>query len=206
MNVWELLLEQIQAQHPAEWGAVVGAVLYLVLAARENPWCWVWGILSCICWAYAAFALYGLYIDGFLQVFYIVISGLGLYRWLYGGKEHKGISITTISGSMHLIIVVGGVLLSIAVGYLFDQYTEAQATYLDALTTVFSVIITFMVIGKKLENWIYWLVIDSIYVYLYWSRGGYLIALLFIVYLVIVVFGFLNWWKEWKVLNSRKPS
>jgi nicotinamide mononucleotide transporter PnuC len=146
-----------------------------------------------------------------------------LYRWIFTSvlhsykrpwaislviwrKEHKGISITTISGSMHLIIVVGGVLLSIAVGYLFDQYTEAQATYLDALTTVFSVIITFMVIGKKLENWIYWLVIDSIYVYLYWSRGGYLIALLFIVYLVIVVFGFLNWWKEWKVLNSRKPS
>ena len=88
-------------------------------------------------------------------------------------------------------------MLSGLVGYFFDEYTAAAATYLDAFTTVFSVIITFMVIQKKLENWLYWLVVDSVYVYLYASRGGYLFALLFLVYLVIVVMGWIRWRKEY---------
>jgi nicotinamide mononucleotide transporter len=193
---WQELWGQISAQHPAEWIAVGGAILYLVLATRENPWCWFWGILSCIAWAYAAFELYQLYIDGGLQLFYVGISFMGLYQWLRGGAKQERLAITTLSWSQHLWILLGGSAASWAVGYFFSAYTSAAATYLDAFTTVFSVITTFMVIQKKLENWIYWLVIDTAYVYLYWSRGGYLIALLFVSYLAIVLVGFLRWKRQ----------
>lgn len=192
-SVLEALLRQIAAQHISEWMAVVGAILYLRLVARGNPWGWVWGIISCAFWAYAAFALYGLYIDGALQLFYIAISFLGIYEWKYGGKDRKELPVTRLRWQQHVWIWTGGLAWSGLIGFFFDEYTAAAATYLDAFTTVFSVIITFMVIRKKLENWIYWLLIDSVYVYLYWSRGGYLISLLFIAYLVIVVFGYFSW-------------
>ena len=196
--MFQTLLQQISEQHLSEWMAVGGALLYLILAARGNPWCWFWGIISCAFWAYAAFALYGLYIDGALQLFYVGISILGIYEWKYGGKGRQVLPISRLSWRQHVAIWIGGLALSWVLGAFFAAYTSAAATYLDAFTTVFSVIITFMVIRKKLENWIYWLLIDSVYVYLYWSRGGYLIALLFVAYLVIVVFGFFSWMKAYR--------
>ena len=193
MDWLNVLITEAAAQDWTVWVAVITAILYLTLAASENPWCWFWGIISCSFWAYAAYALYDLYIDALLQVFYVGISFYGIYQWRKGGKAGSELAITTFKPIQHVWIILAGLGLSITVGYFFKTYTPAAATYLDAFTTVFSIIITFMVIYKKLENWAYWLVIDAVYVYLYWSRGGYLFALLFIGYLVIVLIGWRSW-------------
>jgi len=184
--------------HWSEIGAVIFAIAYLILAARENVWCWFWGILSCGLWAYAAFFLYDLYVDALLQIFYIIISFLGLYQWLYGSSEKKALPITWLTWREHFWVISVGIIASLLVGYFFDEYTPAAATYWDAFTTVFSIMITFMVIQKKIDNWLYWLVVDTVYVFLYWSRGGYLFAVLFVVYLVIVMLGFLRWRQQWQ--------
>ena len=196
--MWETLVQEIQGQSWIDWLAVVTAILYLVLASLESPYCWGWGIISCLAWGYAAFYLYDLYLDGFLQVFYVALSGWGLYLWVKGGENETSIPITTFRMWEHAVVIIGGLLVSGLVGWLFSSCTKAAAPYLDALTTVFSVIITFMVVYKKLENWLYWMVIDSIYVYLYWSRGGILFSLLFMVYLVIVVVGYFRWRRQFR--------
>lgn len=193
MDFLELVLKEAQAQHWAEWTAVIAAVIYLVLAAAASPWCWVFGMVSCAFWAYAAFELYDLYVDALLQVFYLVISVLGLYQWFFGGAGRSPRQITTMPIYFHILLIIAGLGSTYGVGWLFEQYTEAAVPYLDAFTTVFSVIITFMVIYKKLENWVYWLVVDSVYVYLYWSRGSYLFTILFVVYLILVLIGMRRW-------------
>lgn len=192
----------LEAMHWTEIGAVIFSAIYLILAARESVWCWFWGILGCALWTYAAFYLYDLYVDALLQIFYIGISFVGVYQWLFGGAERKALQISWLKPIEHLYIIVGGLIVTVAVGYFFDAYTPAAATYLDSFTTIFSIIITMMVIQKKIDNWLYWLVVDSVYVYLYWSRGGYLFALLFVVYLVIVVLGFFQWRKEMAVQRT----
>jgi len=191
--MWETLVQEIQGQSWVDWVAVVTAILYLVLAGLESPYCWGWGIISCLAWGYAAFYMYDLYLDGFLQGFYVVLSSWGLYLWIKGGENETSIPISVFRAWEHIAIIFGGLLISGLVGWVFYTYTDAAAPYLDALTTVFSIIITFMVVYKKLENWLYWMVIDSIYVYLYWSRGGVLFSLLFVVYLGIVVVGYFRW-------------
>ena len=55
-----------------------------------------------------------------------------------------------------------------------------------------------MVAHKILENWIYWFVIDAISIPLYIDRGLYLTAILFVMYLVIVVFGYFAWIREYR--------
>jgi nicotinamide mononucleotide transporter len=65
------------------------------------------------------------------------------------------------------------------------------------LTTWASVVTTFMVARKVLENWIYWLVIDAISIYLYMDRELYFTAMLFAVYIVIIIFGWLSWSKTY---------
>jgi nicotinamide mononucleotide transporter len=70
---------------------------------------------------------------------------------------------------------------------------------IDSFTTVFSVIATFMLTKKILENWLYWVVIDIVSVYLYFSRELHLTSLLFILYSIIAIFGYLSWLR-----NSKK--
>ena len=53
-----------------------------------------------------------------------------------------------------------------------------------------------MVARKVIENWIYWFVIDSIYIYLYIERDLFYYAALYAVYLVMIVFGFGAWQKS----------
>ena len=197
-NLLEQLLNAIQNLHWAEIIAVFFAILYLVYAAKGKVICWVFGIISCVFWAYAAFYLYDLYVDALLQLFYVVISFFGIYQWLYGGEKKKNLEVTSLTSKQHVLIISVGFILTGIVGYFFDTYTSAAATYLDSFTTTFSIITTFLVIQKKIDNWIYWFIINSVYVYLYWIREGYLFSFLFIVYLVIIVFGYFEWKKEFK--------
>ncbi len=193
MDFFEILREQLLALHWAEAGAVVFAVVYLVLASRNDIRCWIWGGVSCALWAWAAFFLYKLYVDAVLQLFYVAMSVWGWYSWKQGEDDTRQRPITRMRRHQHLAVIFGGSLLTLLVGHFFARYTDAAVPYLDAFTTVFSVIITFLVIYRKLENWLYWLVIDSVYVYQYGSRGGYLFALLFVVYLVLAVRGYGKW-------------
>jgi len=83
-------------------------------------------------------------------------------------------------------------------GFYFSTYTDAAMPLVDSFTTVFSLFATYMVVKKVLENWIYWIVIDAVSVYLYHSRELEQTALLFIVYTIIAVFGYFAWLKKLK--------
>lgn len=192
----EQLTEALQQLHWSEAGAVIFGLIYVILAARESVWCWLWGILSTSLWAYATFTLYDLYIDALLQVFYVCVSFFGIYQWMEGGQLKEELQISSLKLNQHFSLIGGGFVLSILVGFFFGEYTGAAATYLDAFTTVFSIIATFMVVRKILENWIYWIVVDSIYVYLYFTRGSVLFTFLMVVYTVIAIIGYLEWKKK----------
>ena len=92
----------LSAWHWSEELAVLFGLFYVMLAARENIWCWFWGILSCALWAYATYALYELYIDAILQLFYVVMGFYGWYNWMQGQGENNSLPITTLSGKKHL--------------------------------------------------------------------------------------------------------
>jgi nicotinamide mononucleotide transporter PnuC len=79
------------------------------------------------------------------------------------------------------------------IGSLLSQHSDAAWPYVDSFTTWASVITTVMVAKKILENWLYWLVIDSISIPLYVDRGLYPTAMLFVAYLIIVIFGYIKW-------------
>ncbi len=197
-TLWEAFLQALENEgffYTSELLAVITGVIYVVLAARNNSWCWFWGIISAAFWTYAVGLIFGLYLDAFLQVFYIVMAVIGWWQWTKGTEEEQ-LRITKLSRSEHLIILASGSVLALLFGYLFDEYTPAAATYLDAFTTIFSMAATFMVVQRKLENWLYWIVIDALYVYLYFTRGAYLFALLFVVYVVIAAIGYWRWKKE----------
>lgn len=193
----DIIIEQFLAQTWIEWTILITAILYLVLAARENIWCWFFGIISCSLWGYVSFNA-NLVADAWLQVFYVIISFWGIYEWKFQKKSIKkeALKVSKLSLGTHVKIIAGGILISFPLVYILQTYSFAEAIYLDSLTTVFAVIATFMVARKIIENWWYWIVIDVVYIYLYGSRGLWMFVVIMITYIVIAVFGYLNWKKE----------
>jgi nicotinamide mononucleotide transporter len=203
-NILQNVQEAILGMRMVELISVISAIIYVVLAAQKNIWCWFFGIISAILWTYAAYAYYQLYIDSALQVYYVVMGFYGWYMWKYGyEKEGVELPMTQLSTQNHLYIIGVGLVLTFLVGYFFNTYTAAAATYLDAFTTIFSIMTTVLVARKVIENWLYWIVIDAAYIYLYGTRGGYLFAFLNVVYVIIAIIGYINWKKEYDLSNEK---
>ena len=82
-------------------------------------------------------------------------------------------------------------------GLLLDNYTPTDVPYLDAFTTSGSLAATWLVARKKLENWLVWLLINPIYVGLYFYKGWILSSFLFVIYIIVAVFGYFSWRKTY---------
>ncbi len=195
-SILQTIFQEAAQVSGLEWLATVTALIYVMLAARESVWCWCFGIISCAAWAYITLISYDLYLDAILNVFYVIMGFVGIYQWKFGAKNKEALPITKMMPKQHLQILIGGSLIALLFGYFFDAYSPAAATYLDAFTTIFAIITTFLVIQKKLENWLYWIVIDAAYIYLYASRGAYLFMLVYAIYMLIAIGGYFKWRKN----------
>ncbi len=189
---WTQVVEAARQLHWTETLAVLLGVVYVVLAARGSRWCWPPGIVSCALWAWATFTLYNLWVDALLQLFYVAMGVWGWYHWKPGGAADE-LPITTMRAADHLRVWGIGLPLALLFGWFFDTYTPAAATWLDAFTTVFAILTTWLVVEKKLENWLYWVLVDSLYVYLYARQGAWLFMLLMMAYTLIAISGWFRW-------------
>lgn len=197
-KITSLLLGQLLAQTCLDWIILVTALVYIALAARENAWCWVWGIISCSLWAYADFARYNLWVDGILQIFYVGMGVWGLYSWKFGTQGEQKVPISTLPARGHAGIFVVGLILTLILGYVFDKYTPTALPYPDSFVTAFSILATLLTVRKVLENWLYWIFFDAIAVFLFLARDAMLVAVVMGIYTVISIFGYIRWRNQWK--------
>ena len=182
------------------WFEIVAAILaiaYLILAMLQDIRCWVAWIISSLMYFFVMYSA-NLYMEALLQIFYIFIGLYGLYQWRYKSDLIDGLKITTWSVKNHLMVIGILVLLTLISGYVLTIYTAAASPFVDAFTTWGAIAASYLVAKKILENWFYWFVIDFVSVFLFISRELYPTALLFVVYLVLVVFGYSAWSKSWQ--------
>jgi len=186
-------------ERPLEAASVLFSVLYLVLAIRESLWCWPAAFLSSVL-TLAVVLDVRLYSEVVLNVYYAAMAVYGWYQWHYGGRRRgaAALPISTWPLKMHALAIGGSLALSAVVGWLMSTHTQAAFPYLDAFVTVSSVVTTYLVARKILENWLYWLVVDSLALYVYWQRELYFFVGLFVLYLVLVVIGLVRWHRDWR--------
>lgn len=186
------IIALIEAMSPWEGIAVVLALAYLVLAARENIACWYCALLSTAIYT-AVFWDVSLLMESALNVYYMAMAIYGWQQWRAGASTSERLHIHTWRLRQHVVVLLAIGVLTIASGIWLSMNTQAAWPYVDSFTTWASVVTTVMVARKVLENWLYWFVIDAVSIPLYLERGLYLTAVLFVAYLVIVVFGFISW-------------
>ena len=191
---FEELMQGIYATSYWEWQAMIGGVLYVIFAIKEKLICWLFAFISSITYIYVCTNA-KLYLDAFLQAFYVIMAVVGFVNW---NRAEKETHIHIWKVNRHSFNIFFTMIISLGLGYIFEKYTDQANPYLDALTTCFSLSATYMVARKVLGNWIYWIVIDSILAYLYFSRGLKLSSLLMIFYTIMAVKGFIEWHKIYK--------
>ena len=210
-------VEQALQNSAVEAIAMIFAVAYLLLAVKENIWCWAAAIVSSAIYL-VVFWDVNLYMESGLQCYYI---GMAIFGWIQWRSAASGVAQLSGQGSptaaqplstkpiqrwrvkSHVIALLSIVVLSLVSGYLLSSGTDARLPYIDAFTTWASIVTTYMVAKKVLENWIYWLVIDLVSIFLYLDRGLYFTAALFGIYIVIIFFGWFAWLKSYqKTINT----
>lgn len=176
----------------AELFGFVCGVLSVYLATRENIWNWPFGVLNAGFYI-VVFGRAGLYSDTGLQVVYFVLSFYGWWHWLYGGTERAPVLVARTS------LRLATVLLLIALGAWFVLFTitsripGAKLPLLDAALVALSLVAQWMMTRKLLENWALWAALDTVYVGLFIARGLRLTAVLYVVFLVLAIFGHFEW-------------
>ena len=171
--------------------AAILAIVYLLLALKQDIKCWIAWIASSLMYLFVM--LYaGLLMESALQIFYV---GMGIYGWMQWDKksDQDKLSISRWNRKQHLYAIGSLVCVVMISGFMLSNNSDAVAPYVDSFTTWGAILATFMVAKKVLENWIYWFVIDFVSVFLFLSRELYPTAVLFVIYLVIIVFGYRAW-------------
>ena len=195
------MISSFIAQNWIEITAMIFAILYLVLAVKQNILCWIAGIISSAFYFFI-FHSSGLYMEAYLQIFYVSIGFYGWSQWKSEDDQSTNFIVNIWSKPQHLAAISMILVFSVVSGWLLESYTNAALPFLDALVTWGAVVATYMVAKKVLENWIYWFVIDTISIFLFVARDLWITALLFMIYIVIILFGYRSWKKVHNESNS----
>lgn len=177
-----------------EVGAVLCALVYMVLVAREHIACWFFAFVSTALFTVVFFEA-ALSFSMALNIYYMVMAGYGYWQWQQGttGGSEPALSVQPRPLRFHLwVIAAGSIISAVLIGFTSTNWINA----LDIVMSVFSVLTTVMVAHKVYENWFYWMVINALAVIIYSASGLTVSAGLFVVYILFAIYG----WREWRGL------
>jgi nicotinamide mononucleotide transporter len=178
-------------------GFLTGAIC-VYLNTRQNVLGWFFGIINAVLYA-AVFWQVRLYADMGLQGYYFFTSIYGWWMWMYGGKSHDGVRVTNTPVKLYTIFSVIFAVVTLSWGFLLGRFTDASLTYADSALTIASLIAQWMMARKYLENWIIWIVADACYVVMYFYKDLHLTAILYFIFLLLAIMGYVQWKRDLKV-------
>jgi nicotinamide mononucleotide transporter len=176
--------------------ALATGVAYAVLAARRNRLCWIAGAVSSACAAILS-ASNKLPMQAALQVFYVGMSVFGWWSWVRGSRAGE---LTVGRWPLAWHLAAGGVVVALAVGAArwLAPGDAAAWPLLDSLTTGFSLLATWLAARARLENWLYWIVINGVMVFLFYAQKVWGMAVLSLILMGIAAAGFVAWRRQYQ--------
>jgi len=168
-----------------------------LFSIRQNILTWPTGLLTSLLYVFVFFQS-KFYADMGLNVYYVGISLYGWYYWLRGGKRNSKAELPIQKAGLKKIfylipitIIIYGVIL-----FVLLNYTDSPIPYMDSMTTALSIVATWMLARKIIEHWIIWIFVDLFSTGLYIYKGLWPTTILFLVYTVMAIIGFIQWRKK----------
>lgn len=193
-----------------EFFAVVFGLLAVALSAAANIWSWVIGIINVVLSAFFYYQIQ-LYPDMFLMGFFFVTNIMGWWRWAHpkpGEEDRKQeLRVSFMKRSDFVLLLIVGLAGTFVVGALASKLHEwlpflfnlpSAYPFIDSFILVMSVITTFLMVQKKIECWIIWILIDVVATYLYFLKGAMFFGVEYAVFTIIASAALWNWIREYK--------
>jgi nicotinamide mononucleotide transporter len=178
------------------FAALLG-MAYIIFAARESQWCWPIAFISTLIYT-ALFWEGQLPMQALLNFYYMGMAIYGYMLWRKHGVTEDKLAITSWSWSKQFTFLLIATVLSVITAYYLEVTETSQNPYLDASVTIFSVMNTWLMAKKVLQNWLYWVVIDGAAIVLYAQSGYFATVILFSVYTILAIIGFISWQKLYR--------
>ena len=178
--------------------------LSIALLIKQNIWTWPVGIAYTFASLYIFFAA-KLYADFALHIFFLIMSFYGWYYWIQGKRNQD--SELPVSNASRKVLTYSVIVCFLAInfsGYLFTTYTDADLPYWDNTTSILSILAIWLQGRKKIECWIFWLIIDILSVGIYFYKELYLYSLLYLIYVVMAFLGYKAWRESYR--NDQRNS
>ena len=189
------------------FGTLAGGIA-VWLSARGHVWSWPIGIINVTLFFFLFYQVQ-LYPDMFLQVFFFITNLIGWWRWknpktFEEDKKHE-LKVSYMPLKQMIVLSALGIVGTFLFGSFASRLHDIFPTlfslpsafpYLDSFVTVMSIVATFLMIQKKVECWILWIVIDVIATYLYFAKGIKFVGIEYLVFCFLAAFGLWNWMRE----------
>ncbi len=193
-------MNEFIARYGLEVAGTVASLIYLFYSIREKAWLWPWGIIASAV-SIVVFYQSALYADMGLQFYYVIISVYGWWYWLSGqgnGSEQE-VAVKFVNRSLLIKLGLVGVLIYFALlSALLNipamvDIASSDMPYLDSFTTAASIVATWLLARKYIHHWWFWVIINVVSTGMYVYKGLYFYSVLFLVYTVGAIIGYLEW-------------
>jgi nicotinamide mononucleotide transporter len=175
------------------FGAIFG-FLSVYFTIRQNIWCWYFGLLQVTLYCFV-FYTSKLYSDMILHVIYIFLQVFGWYNWKYGGTNKSTLRVTLLTNTIFWIGLT--VIATLFTGYVMQTRTDASYPYEDAFIMIASLVAQYLMIKKILQSWMFWIIVDVVAIIIYAYKDLYFTTVLYVLFLVMAIIGYLEWKKAY---------
>ena len=170
--------------------------LSIWLAARNSRHTWTTGIVGGVLFG-VEFFISRLYAEATLQVFFLVTSVVGWWQWAHA-RTGAGVApaerpVTRARATTLAWMVLAAVVVTLAYGALLHRFTDAYAPYVDSAVLALSVVAQCLLMQRQIENWVFWIAVNTLSVPLFASRGLSLTAALYAAYWFNALYGLWRW-------------
>lgn len=197
MAVIQTLQTWWQQQSMLEVAGVISGLLCVYLAAKNIIWNWPLAIISVSIYIFIFYDSH-LFADMGLQVYFLAVNIYGWYFWSQKKSSETKTPVTSIKQREVLLSALAIVIFTFLLGSILYNHTTASYPYLDSFCTACSIVAQFFMARKVLQNWLLWIFVDIIYVGVYLFKGLHLTAIMYAIYVVIALIGYLDWKKDYK--------
>ncbi|WP_297574768.1 nicotinamide riboside transporter PnuC [uncultured Deefgea sp.] len=170
------------------------SLLAIYLATRQHRLTWPLQMIASLLYVYLFLEVH-LYGESLLQLVYAGMAAYGFYHWR-SQTHHADFKVERLTRKEWLYINVIGIALLLLVAQFQVQFLPTDVPYLDSSVFIFGLIAQWMQARKKIENWLYWIVLDIISAGIYWYKDLHLTAVLYLILTVLAITGWLNWRKK----------
>ena len=181
--------------NPLEIIGFISGFTGVFLTVKKNKWCFPIGIINVII---SCFLFYEsrLYADSLQQLVYIPLLIVGWLNW--NKNVETEFIVERIKKKEAALYFSLFILTGVVLGFILKTYSNASFPWIDSMATSASFLAQYLIAKKKIENWIIWIIVNVVYMFVYLQKDLSLYAILYCVYLFLAIQGYYQWRKQLK--------